>query len=144
MAHQRGDIREAVVTALTDLELTPTPQVLTEPRLFKPESLPLVAVFMPDESATLREAGAPHNYDRTARLEVVYLTTAADDAALAEALDAGAEAIEAALASDITLGGLVEDVRLAEDGPATERELVEGGGHLVGGIRISFDVQYIG
>jgi hypothetical protein len=137
MPHVREQIRDAVVTACTGLTTTGT-RVYRE-RLYqlRAADLPGLRIYCGAEQVEPDRLGAIHGQQRDMDLMVEGLARATSD--LDETLDDICAEVEAALATDITLGGKAKVLYLAGiDDP----EQSDDGDVPAGLVRLKFRVQY--
>lgn len=138
MAHQRQQIREAVVALLkaasitTEVHETRTPPVR---RL----RLPTLNVASLEESVDEASASsAPRELRRELDLAVEIYVEATATSAADDLMDTLAERVEIAMSADETLGGKASDSILT----STEIEIHDTGDKLIGCARLTFTVTY--
>lgn len=108
MSHVRQQIREAVATAAGTIATSAT--VYTS-AVYPFDTLPCIAVYTTPESAEFDSITTPRTSvrDCDVRVEVrAKAITGADNT-----IDQIAAEVEAALAADVTLGGITRDIRFA-------------------------------
>lgn len=137
--HHRQRIRDAVANALRAGAIVPAPNVFTSRAKPVLEILQrreaVLSVYTGDESSQRSNDG--QLVDRTLVVSIEGMAGGGDD--LDDTLDTMAEAVEAALEADPTLGGLLSaDIELT----ATTSEITARGNQQVGAFRMDFDAKY--
>jgi len=110
MAHIRQQIRDAAETALAGGTVPASRIYKQRVHPVKDGELPMWRIFTPSESASPQEMGSPREVQRLVRLVLEVHTSGPNAENTAD--DLAAEA-EAALAADLTLGGVAQDLRLS-------------------------------
>jgi hypothetical protein len=140
MSHVREQIRDAVVSAVTYLDLTARRVFRTRVYPMDRESLPGLCVYTSSESIEPNTIGGLKSvsaYLRTLSVNIEAYAKASVD--LDNTLDDIAVEVETAMAEDSTLNGLVEDVILT----STEIDIMGGDSEQpVGVLRLSYDIIY--
>lgn len=140
MSHVREQIRDAVVSAVTYLDLTARRVFRTRVYPMDRESLPGICVYTKSETSEPNTIGGLKSvsaYLRVMSVSIeVYAKALAD---LDNTLDDIAVEIEAAMANSSTLNNLAKDVVLS----ATEIDIMGGDSDQpVGVMRLTYDVTY--
>lgn len=111
MPHVRTQIRDAIETALSSLVVTQT--VFIERKLrVSASDFPAVAVEMSgDETeADMTVMGSPFVVETSQAVMIEFHANGPDGKAVSETIDAMQLEVEAALAADLTLGGILENL----------------------------------
>jgi len=105
-AHVRTQIRDAVVTALTGLTFSGSNVFAARVTQLQPDELPALLIDTADEEIKLNSLAGGRNalIDRTLTLTVRVVVKEADS--YEDDMDEGVRQVEAAIATDPTLGGL--------------------------------------
>ena len=145
MSSARKQIRAAIKAALMN-KTSAADRVFsnrTDPLLDKATDIeggtaefPLLLVIVTDEDSELLDE-SPRRYRRTAKVKVEGTTNVGDNSD--DALDDFADEIEAAMLADDSLGGLANDIRMT----GTRMVLADSGRKVIGGVTLSFDVEFI-
>ena len=107
--HGRAQIRAAIAAALSSLATPVTVRVEARRRLDPVTDLPAVIVGMGEDTANAdMRAMGPYVVERTQNVMVELHATGADGDTIAGVLDQMDLEVEAALAADLTLGGITE------------------------------------
>ena len=140
MSHVREQIRDAVVNAVTYLDLTARRVFRTRVYPMDSESLPGICVYTQSETsspATIGGLTSVSTYLRVMLVNIEVYAKASVD--LDNTLDDIAVEIETAMATDATLDGLVEDTVLS----GTEIDIMGGDSEQpVGVMRLTYNVTY--
>ena len=110
----RTSIRNAIATALTGASVVPTANILQgRNNTLASISFPSCAIYAIHEDIEVRTL-APSNRDQYRVLQVVveYFTAQTSTTAIDDLFDTGSAAVEAAVLSDVTLGGVCRDTHL--------------------------------
>lgn len=110
----RTDIRNAVGTALTTALVVPTANILRgRNNTIASVSFPSAAVYAVNEQIEVRTLG-PSNRTQYRQLQLVvdYFTVESGTYLIDDLFDTGSAAVEAAVLSDVTLGGACRDLHL--------------------------------
>lgn len=138
MAHERKQIRDAVVAALTG-ETGAGARVFASRALPVRHDLPTILVHTPDEETDpASRASAPRVLMRTAQVQIEAIVTAASESALEDAIDAIALEVETAMDVDLNLDGYAFDSALV----STETIVNGDGDKLLGLARLAYAVKY--
>lgn len=136
MSAERKAIRQAVAALLVGKTAANARVFATRAfPLWDQDELPAILVYTETEDSSVFDA-APKRYKRTVRVAIQCVVRA--DAALDDALDDMAEAVENQIALDDTLGGLASDCRVTQ----IEMTVLGEGEQSVGACRIMVDVDY--
>lgn len=136
MAHARELIRDAVVSACTNLATTGARVYRSRVYPLSQALLPALLVYVTSEEAEPETMGLPQKLIRTARVVVEGYARASAD--YDETLDDIAAEVETAIGADQTLGGKARFAQIE----TTEMEFAGDGDQPVGIIRMTFLVQY--
>lgn len=111
MAHIRTQVRDAVETALTGLA-TPLALHMEARRRLGTEDMPALVVGLTDSepSDDLRSMGSPYTVETSQTLLVEMFADDASARVAAQTVDQMELEVEAALAADVTLGGILENI----------------------------------
>lgn len=118
MAHLRTQIRNALVALLTDLPTTADRVFPGQIYPLGPEQLPALLVHVDDEEIEALTIHGPAQLSRTVTIRVECVTQLSEG--LEDEMDEMALEVEHAVASDASLGGLLNSV-LVPNGIETER-----------------------
>jgi hypothetical protein len=135
MAHAREQVRNAVVTTLTNAGVATT---ISKSRVWPiaAKSDSVVLIYTNTESIPQTTLTYPRKFER--ELGLVIECLARDIYALDDQLDSLCEAVEDAIGADNTLGGLVKDCVLSD----TQITLDASGDAPIGSARLQFRVYY--
>lgn len=136
MTHKRQQIRNAIVTAVTGLSTTGSRVYRTRLYALSPEKVPGLCVYA--QSETVETATIGSNRTQIRILEIAVEGYAIEVTNLDNKLDQIGKEIEIAMASDVTLGNLCQDVLLK----TIEIEYSGEGDRPAGTIRHIYEVQY--
>ena len=137
MAHVRQQIRSAAITALTGLASTGDNVHGVRGHAIGQGNLPALIIRTPAESRGYSNIGADPALLRQVSLTVLALATGGDS--LDDDLDQIAVEVEAALAADVTLGGVCNHLVLV----ATEFDPPDGRGETISNaLELTFQVEY--
>ncbi len=109
MAHVREQIRKAIATAVTGLATTGAN--VSSSRVYPHDTLPSLVVLVDGDVVQTELGTMDRKQDRL--LSVSVAARAKGTAAVDDTLDTICAEVEAALAADITLGGLAKDLWLS-------------------------------
>ena len=110
----RTNIRNAIANTLTTQGVVPTANILKgRNNTIASVSVPSCAVYAVHEDVEVRTL-APSNRDQYRVLQVVveYFTAQTSTTLIDDLFDTGSAAVEAAVLSDVTLGGVCRDLHL--------------------------------
>jgi hypothetical protein len=110
----RTDIRNAAATKLTAALVVPTVNILRgRNNTITSVSFPSAAIYAVSESIEVRSL-APSNRTQYRQLELVvdYFTSESGTYLIDDLFDTGSAAVEAAMLTDVTLGGACDDLHL--------------------------------
>lgn len=137
MAHPRKDIRQAVRQLLAEAGVAAGKVTATRLFPYRKGDLPAVSVYTLEEATDEDSVDtSPRELLRQLDLEIAGFVQAGD--AVDDAMDDLAEAIEAAMAADETLGGKAADSWLR----GTTMALTGEGDAMTGMITLSYQVTY--
>lgn len=136
MTHVRAQIRATVKTTVTGLATTGSNVFASRVRPVSDGDLPCLLVYTLEEESEPLSKGSPPALVRT--LDLVIEGLARSKTALDDALDQIAAEVEAALAADLTLGGLARFSALTSSAVAVDAE----GDSNYGAIRMTLTVEY--
>lgn len=137
MAHARQQIREAAAAAVTSLTLTGANVFQSRLNALPEDKLPAIRLYTNSEESENLTLVEPVEQQRTLELIIEGVAKVNDD--LDDTLDDVAEDIEVAIASDVTLGGIVQGLLYV----ATEVEMSAEGDQPVGIVRLAYQVDYL-
>lgn len=110
MAHPRKVIRDAVVTRLLGVTSAGTRVSSTRVDPYRETELPAISIYTPREPVDPESSStSPRELTRTVSVEIAASVAHSDALPLADAADAIAEQIEAAMDADPYLGGVASD-----------------------------------
>ena len=134
--HVRQQIRDAAVSALTNLTTTGTRVYNSRVYPMQDANLPGLRVFTPSESSHVISMGSSRTRERMLLLVVEVCVKA--NTAYADTADLIAKEVEIALDNNNTLGGLCKMIEPS----SYEEELFGEGEHPITVGRMRFDVTY--
>jgi hypothetical protein len=137
-SHARKQIRDAVKATLLGLSVTGSRVYIGRARPLGENHPPTILIYSPLETA--RRENQDGELERLLSLfvEIRLVSTDAPD----DALDAIALDVEAAMAADRRLGGLLTDMQLIGTEQAVERGEQQQGGRIAGGLRLEYRATY--
>lgn len=135
MAHAREQVRNAVVTTLTNAAVATT---ISKSRVWPiaAKSDSVVLIYTNTESISQTTLTYPRKFEREMTLVIECL--ARDVSTLDDRLDDLCEAVENAIGANNTLGGIVKDCVLLD----TQVTLDSSGDAPIGSARLQFRVSY--
>ena len=134
--HVRKQIRDAVVTAVTNLTTTDTNVFPSRVYNLQDSEVPGLLVYTNDEASGPQTMSIPRSLERN--LEVIIEGVAKSNTDLDDILDTIAKEVETAIAADVTLGGLTKDITLT----LIEIGLTGSGQNPLGNARMTFTANY--
>jgi hypothetical protein len=137
MSHVRKQIRDRVVTDLTNLATTGTKVFQTRFYPLATAKLPGLAVYTNSETVEASTVTRPRTMVRV--VEVVVEGYAQAKTGLDDTLDQINVEVEEAIAADSTLNGLAKDIKLV----SVEVDYGADGEQPVGTIRMVFEATYV-
>ena len=136
MSHVRKQIRSAVEAVLTGL-VTTGANVFVSRSIDIPESkLPCLLIYTNEENSEPISMGSPRRYENTVMLDVQAIVQKNDESD--DLLDTIAVEVEVALNTDLTLGGLVTDIRKT----SFEADFIDKAKIQLGRATMKFEVDY--
>jgi len=110
----RTDIRNATATALTTALVVPTANILRgRNNTIASVSFPSAAIYAVNEQIEVRTLGPSNRTQyRQLQLMVDYFVSESGTYLIDDLFDTGSAAVEAAVLSDVTLGGVCRDLHL--------------------------------
>lgn len=135
MSHARKQIRDAVVTILTNANVADT---VSKSRVYPipANTISMALVYTNNDSVVQTTLTYPRKFDR--ELNLVIECVARDSDYLDDRLDLLCESIENAIGADNTLGSVVKDCVLTD----TQITLDFSGDAPIGSARLQFRVSY--
>lgn len=137
--HVRTKIRDAIVTKVTRLTTTGTRVYSHRVYPMQEEALPALVVYTSSESAnrsSIGGFGSVASISRVLSVSIEVYVKATNN--VINTLDNISEQVEVALGFDETLGGLSEDIQLAN----TAIDITADGDKPVGVLRMDYEVVY--
>lgn len=135
--HARGQIKQAVATAVTGLATTSSRVFVQRTEPLQDEELPALLVYSLTETSSAETIGAPRLLRRTLQVMVEAVVKAQGDTTTV--LDQIAVEVETAIAGNVPLNALVKNLMLE-----SSTTVITGEGELpASGLRLQYAAEYM-